>query len=479
VRIKAKQVIGLMKSAVDEHAAGHQARYTADYMHRAFGDSMMRMGVSSILIEAGGWYEDLGGDDFVRRLFALALLRGLYAIAANEDEAATGDLYETLPFDGGNRFADLKLTGCRLMNGSGTVPFRADLAINVDWRIGRINEPVAHVGLVDNVGDLEDLVSKRELALPGCVAMPGFVVLTPHPVFARDRPTLAEAEPFIKAGITTLVCGVGPFGSNRARESWLEAALAQAPPLNMIAFERVSSLREVRQRHGMTELAGLLVQDLEISANDLLNFMHLFHPAHASALDVDVSGRTIGLDLFFQGAAAPNATHMHLHLSALAEGSGRTLVRPEELRALVDELLRSPSQITMTLDPKDEPLDWLPLLVGFGGLSGGRAPEPSFLGQALRRFGVTDVSGLIAALNMLTLTNARAFRLGNVGKLQIGQRADVVVFDDPLADGAAGAWDAAPRLVLINGSLAWQSGMDGIARDHLCAWHFASAPQVR
>ncbi|MBI1292140.1 amidohydrolase family protein [bacterium] len=479
VRLKAKHIIGLMKGTVDEHAAGHQARYTADYMHRAFGDTMMRMGVSSILIEAGGWYEDRGGEDFVRRLFALAVLRGLHAIAAGEDANASGALYETLPFDAGNRLVDLKLSGCHLMNGSGTVPFRSDVAINVDWRIGRINEPVTTVGLVENLGDLEDLSAKREIALPGCIAMPGFVVLTPHPLFARDKPTVEEAAPFVRAGITTLVCGVGPFGSNRARESWLEATTTAPPPLNIIAFERVSSLREVRMRHGMAELAGLLVQDLEIAANDLLNFMHLFHPAHASALGTDLSGRTVGLDLFFQGAASPTATHMHLHLSAVPEKSGRTLVRPEELRTLVDEFLRSPSQITMTLDPKDEPIEWLPLLVGYGGLSAGRVPEPGFLGQVLRRYGVSDVSGLIAALNMLTLTNARAFRLGNVGKVQIGQRADVAVFDDPLANGSASAVEAAPRLVLINGNVAWDKSAPTITRDGLGTWHLASAPQVR
>jgi len=479
VRLKAKQVIGHMKLAADRFAEGHQARYTADYMHRAFGDSMMRMGVSSILIEAGGWYEEQGGESFVRRLFALAVLRGLYAIAAGEDQPASGALYETLPFDLGARFADLKLSGCRLVNGGGTAPFRGDLTINVDWQIGRINEPVSFLGAIENVGDLEDFLAKKTIDLPGCMAMPGFVVVSPHPEFARDRPTPEEAVRYIRAGITTLVSGVGPFGSNRARESWLEAAAAERPPLNMIPFERVSSLREIRQRHGMTELAGLLVQDLELSANDLLDFMHLFHPAHASILEEDLTGRTVGLDLFFQGAASPTGTHMHLHLSPLGERSGRTLVRPEELRTLVDEFLRSPSQITLTLDPKDDAMEWLPLLVGFGGLTGGRIPEPRFLGQVLQRYAAKDISGLIAALNMLTITNARAFRLGNMGRLQIGQRADVVVLDDPLAAGAEAAFQAAPRLVLINGQVAWQSGAEGLLASDLGGWHFASAPQSR
>jgi hypothetical protein len=480
VRLKAKHVIGLMHDTVAAHAPGHFARYTADYMHRAFGDTMMRLGVSSILIEAGGWYDEKGGDDFVRRLFALSLLRGLYAIAAGEDANPTGHAYETLPFDSGGRFTDLRLTGGRVVNGAGSMPFRADIAINVDWQIGRTNQPITLAGTIEGLGDLTDERSKATLELPNALLLPGFVVVSPLPKFERDRPTPQEAAPYLAAGITTIVSGFGPFGSNRAREAWLEAMQEAPPPINLIAFERVSSLREIRSRHGMTELAGLMVQDLEIAAEDLLHFMHLFHPAHHSALEGESAARMVGLDLLFQGAASPGSTQLHLHLSPVSGKSGRTLVRPEELRAIVDEFLRSPSQITLTVDPIEESFDWLPLLIGLGGLSNGRLPNADFFGDVLRRHAAIDSSGLVSALNMLTLTNSRAFRMGNVGRLEIGQRADVVVFGDILQRGPETAWNATPELVLLNGRVAF-SARDtlGNALPPCGQWHFASAPNTR
>jgi hypothetical protein len=478
VRLRAKQVIARMADVCSPHAEGHMARYTADYMHRAFGDSMMRLGVSSILIEAGGWHEDRGGDQFVRRLFALSLLRGLYAIATEEDASPSTTEYDRLPFDSGAHFTDLQLGGGEVINANGSLPFRADISVNVNWKVGRANEPVGVIGCIENIGDLADERTKRAVPIPGRIAMPGFIVVSPHPTFERDRPTAEEAARFIQAGITTVVTGFGPFSSNRSREQWMEAVTAAPPPINLIAFERVSSVREIRLRHGMTEFAGLLVQDLEISADDLLNFMHLFHPAHHSAIESDFAARTVGVDVLFQAGGSPQLTHLHLHLSPIRDRSGRTPVRPEELRSLVDEFLRSPSQITISSDPSEEPFHWLPFLIGLGGLSHGRIPSRSFFGEVLRRHHVADASGLVATLNSLTLTNARAFRLGNAGRIDVGQRADIAVFDRACVDSPELAGEAAPSLVLMNGKPIFDASR-GTVEAGQGVWHFASAPQAR
>jgi hypothetical protein len=477
-RLKAKKLCGLMAELAREHAPKGIARYTADYMHRAFGDSMMRMGVASILIEAGGWHEEQGGDDFVRRLFALCLLRGLYAVAEGEDQPASGELYDSIPFDSGKFFTDLILEKCHVLNGTGRPPFRADVALNVDLVCRRPHDPLTMVSRLENLGDLEDDLTKKRLPLEGQLLMPGFLAIAPSLRFSRDIPSAEEGAHFLDAGITAIAVGFGPFESQRARERWIERTAEKAPPLNIIGFERVGGLRDIFLRHGMTELAGLLVHDLMISPEDLLDFTHLFHPAHHSAIEADHSGKMIGIDLFFQGAASPGDTHLHLHLTHVDGQSGHAPVRAEELRLLVDQFLRDPSQITLSQDAADPAFDWLPIMIGFGGLSHGRMPMEQFLGNILTASRAQEVSDLVAAMNMMTLTNARAFKLANLGKIEIGQRADLVAFDQERLRKTASPELKKPTLVMLNGRIvvdaATQTRQPGEG-----TWYLAARPQVR
>ena len=477
VRLKAKKICGIMADAALVHAPDGVSRYAADYMHRAFGDSMMRFGVSSMLIEAGGARDEEGGDDFVRRLFALALLRGLYAVAAGEDQPAAEHSYDTLPFDTSTRFADLIVEKALVLNGMGRPPFRADVALNADRVAGRYHEPTSQQSRIENLGDLEDDLAKRRLAMPNSVVMPGLVAVAPG--LKIDRQNASEhAEALLRAGITTVACGFGPFESARARERWLEEAATWQPPVNVVAFERASSLLEIRTRHAMTELAGLLVQDLMISPEDLLNFTHLFHPAHHSAIEAAHSGKMIGVDVYFQGSASPADTHLHLHLTHVDGRSGHTPVRSEELRALVDQFLRDPSQITLSQDAVQDGFDWLPMMVGYGGLSQARLPEPDFLGRIMKSYGAEEGSGLVAIMNMVALNNARAFRLGNLGRIEIGQRADLVAFNHSEVEGGRESWKAQPHWVMLNGRTVLESrgGPLGASQG---SWFFAARPQSR
>jgi len=51
-------------------------------MPRAFGDAMQNWGVSTVLIEAGGWYENR--NDFLQKMNFIGITTALHAIATGE-----------------------------------------------------------------------------------------------------------------------------------------------------------------------------------------------------------------------------------------------------------------------------------------------------------------------------------------------------------------------------------------------------------
>ncbi len=478
VRLKAKAICGLMTQTARLHAPDGISRYTADYMPTAFGDSMMRWGVSSILIEAGGWRPDAGGDDFVRRLFALALHRGLYAIAAAEDATPSGDLYETIPFDSTTYFCDVVLEKGTIINGHGRPPFRADLAFNVNTETGRTGIPLRPVSTIENLGDLGHQLGIQRLSVADHVILPGLTAIDPAVRFDKDLPSPEEAMRFLRAGITTLACGFGPFEGTADHRTWIEERTAANPLLNIIAYERVGAIEDVRARHGLTAMAGFVVQGYALQVQDLVSFMHLFHPASHSAIEQEHFDRLIGVDLYFEGASTPLATHLHLHLTPLDDDSAHRHLPVSRLRDFATEFFVQPNQLTTSIDALGGDTTWLPLLLGYGGLSHGRFPSPNFLGKILRHYGATEASAVLAALNRLTVNSAGALRLKTIGSIGIGQRADLTVFRAAALTGEVPPEDVIPRKVFLNGQLV----IDRDSNHELSgegAWLLAANPQDR
>lgn len=456
VRLKAKTICGLMANEARRHAPDNLARYTADYMPKAFGDSMMRWGVSSILIEAGGWFERDGGDDFVRRLFALSLFRGLHTIAAGEDAEPTGTDYDKIPFDSGQKFADRILAGLHLLNGQGRPPFRADIAINHDPVIKRGARTVWERGSIVNIGDLELSLAKEKYELEEMLALPGFVVASPGVTFEGPLPTHEEALPYLEAGITTLACGFGPFKQPGDRDNWLAEARDTPPPINLIAFERVNTLDEIRDRHGLTRLAGMLLAGVQILPEDLLELAHLYHPAHHSALDEKTLDSAIGVELFFQMGASPRQTRLYLQLSLEnVDVRARRFLPAGELIRFCKEFLDSPNQLTFGIDPIEPMPTQLPLLVSCGGLSNGRLPTPQFLSRALDHHQSRDESRLVNGVNLLLLRGIAPFVHGKVSGLALEARADMVVYPPEALLQSPRENPPAPSIVFLNGRVAF------------------------
>jgi len=95
---------------------------------------------------------------------------------------------------------ELKLSGGRLIDGSGSPAAAADVAVAG--------------GEIVAVGDLRDLPARREIDCRGRVVTPGFIDIHSHSDFlVPGRDCGALVEPFLRQGMTTLVggnCGFSP-----------------------------------------------------------------------------------------------------------------------------------------------------------------------------------------------------------------------------------------------------------------------------
>ena len=107
VRANAMKVIVFMNNIIQKYAPGQVGRYNDDFEPRAFGDNIQKWGTSTILIESGGYANDVEKQE-IRKLNYVSILSAIYTIAkGNYQEMALED-YEKIP-ENDRKLFDLKL----------------------------------------------------------------------------------------------------------------------------------------------------------------------------------------------------------------------------------------------------------------------------------------------------------------------------------------------------------------------------------
>lgn len=95
-RTRAMQVICGMSAALQNFIPGHLGRWNDEHEPRAFGDNVAKWGSSLILIESGGYKDDVE-KQFIRKLNFVAILTGLQSIAEKSYTNYELATYEALP----------------------------------------------------------------------------------------------------------------------------------------------------------------------------------------------------------------------------------------------------------------------------------------------------------------------------------------------------------------------------------------------
>lgn len=109
VRGNAMKIIVFMNNIIQKYAPGQVGRYNDDFEPRAFGDNIQKWGTSTILIESGGYPEDIEKQE-IRKLNYVSILSALYTIAKGNFQNIDITEYDKIP-ENDRKLFDLKIVG--------------------------------------------------------------------------------------------------------------------------------------------------------------------------------------------------------------------------------------------------------------------------------------------------------------------------------------------------------------------------------
>jgi len=125
-RGNAMKVIVFMNNIIQKYAAGQVGRYNDDFEPRAFGDNIQKWGTSTILIESGGYANDIEKQE-IRKLNYVSILSAIYTIAKGNYVDIPLEDYEKIP-ENDRKLFDLKITNATYeINGK---PYILDVGMN-------------------------------------------------------------------------------------------------------------------------------------------------------------------------------------------------------------------------------------------------------------------------------------------------------------------------------------------------------------
>ena len=150
VRANAMKVIVFMNSIIQKYAPGQVGRYNDDFEPRAFGDNIQKWGTSTILIESGGFQNDIEKQE-IRKLNYVSILSAIYTIAKGNYKVISIKEYEKIPQNDRKLF-DLKIIGVtyNLLDKD----YKIDLGINHLEADNEDNTNFYNIGRIIDQGDL-------------------------------------------------------------------------------------------------------------------------------------------------------------------------------------------------------------------------------------------------------------------------------------------------------------------------------------
>lgn len=151
VRKRATQIILAMNKALQTKSPGNVAKYNDDFDPRCFGDTFQGMGISTILIESGGYYHD-PEKQFIRKLNFLALLTAFESIAKESYQKEDIKDYDQIP-ENENSLYDVFVKNITITKEG--QEFKTHLGINRSQVRSADNSAMSYSGRIAELGDQE------------------------------------------------------------------------------------------------------------------------------------------------------------------------------------------------------------------------------------------------------------------------------------------------------------------------------------
>jgi hypothetical protein len=163
VRKRSMQVICSMNTVLQQFIPGHVAKYSDEHEPRAFGDNIQKWGSSLILIESGGYKDDVE-KQFIRKLNFVAILSAFQAISEETYTQYKLKNYEALPNNDYVLF-DILIRNVQFVENGKTI--LKDIGINMNEK--NLNNATTYSmdSRVDDMGDLSTFWGIKELDAKG------------------------------------------------------------------------------------------------------------------------------------------------------------------------------------------------------------------------------------------------------------------------------------------------------------------------
>lgn len=174
VRKKAMQVIGLLAEDLQQFIPKGVAKFSDEFEPRAFGDNIQRWGTSTILVDSGGFPDDIE-KQFIRKINFVLLLNAAYLIANQVYTDVDLTKYDVIP-QNEKILKDLILRNVQLQNiqlQNGKLQnYSVDIAfLNTEITDTFTNtenyQTFSYQSCIDDIGDLSIFYGYKELNCKG------------------------------------------------------------------------------------------------------------------------------------------------------------------------------------------------------------------------------------------------------------------------------------------------------------------------
>jgi hypothetical protein len=146
------------------------ARYNDEFEPRAFGEFFQNQGICTILMEAGGSFNDVDKRD-VRKLYCLSMLRALWHMANRELDISAMHTYPRIPLNLKMAFFDLIIRNAQIER-SGKI-INTDIGIRRYRKLDEVTGSLYFTAMIEDIGDLSVYHAYEEIDATGLFSRPG------------------------------------------------------------------------------------------------------------------------------------------------------------------------------------------------------------------------------------------------------------------------------------------------------------------
>jgi len=198
VRADAMRVIVFMNNIIQKYAPGQVGRYNDDFEPRAFGDNIQKWGTSAILIESGGFKDDVEKQE-IRKLNYVSIISAIYTIANGNYKNIPIKDYDKIPQNDRKLF-DLKIKAVNYnLLGEN---YKIDLGINHFEVDNQDHTDFYNYGSIEDQGDLSTYYGYTTLDANEYTIVEGAI----YPKILNNELDLAGVDPYklLQKGYTYL-----------------------------------------------------------------------------------------------------------------------------------------------------------------------------------------------------------------------------------------------------------------------------------